>query len=288
MLRPLFRLLIKHGVSYQEFVNLTKVVYVETAVRDFGRANAEKISQSRAAVLTGLTRKEVKRVLSGVASSAELAHTDANRLVRILHAWHMDPKFCGPYGMPLELPWVANDKPSFTDLVRAHSGDMSAREILDELIRAAAVIETERDVFKVIRRDYEPGALDPQNLERFGTVIRNFIQTAVDNLEKPAQQGKLFERIVYTDDPVDKHQVPQFDRWIKAEGQKFLEYTDNWLTRNITKDGAGTLRPEHPDAIFTGLGLYHYVQPTSEEADFRDYLLSKGFTVSDDDEDDQE
>jgi hypothetical protein len=58
LMQPLVRILVRKGVSFAELSEVLKSVFVEVADRDFvipGR----RTSQSRVAILTGLTRKEV-------------------------------------------------------------------------------------------------------------------------------------------------------------------------------------------------------------------------------------
>ena len=61
ILRPLVLILLRHGVSYGTFAELTKWVYVDVALKEFGIPR-RKQSTSRVSILTGLSRKEVMRV----------------------------------------------------------------------------------------------------------------------------------------------------------------------------------------------------------------------------------
>src|SRR5438874_2705214 len=61
LLRPLVRLLLRHAVPFAAFEEMAKRVYVDAALKDFAIPD-RKPSASRAAVLTGLTRKEVQRL----------------------------------------------------------------------------------------------------------------------------------------------------------------------------------------------------------------------------------
>jgi len=276
LLRPLVRLLIKQGISISDFAEVIKQVYVETAVRDFS-IESKPMSRSRIAVLTGLTRKEVRRIIALTLESEPEPPTKANLLIRVLQAWHTDATFLGPYGLPRDLPWQSKKAtvPDFTLLVRKHSREINPKEVLREFLRTEAVTELEPGVYKVIRRDYEAQALDAANLERFGIVIRNFLQTVIDNLEKPRQQGGNFERIVFTDDPVHRERVKLFDQWIKQEGQIFLERIDDWFINNLAESSDGPSSEDHPDAVFTGLGMYHFITDTQDEISFRELLHSQ-------------
>ena len=99
MLKPLVKLLISQGVTHAEFAEATKEVYVEIALRDF--ETNKKINKSRVAILTGLTRKEVKNVIDRAVSSG-LQEKMYSRPERVLAGCYSDPNYSGPYGMPGE------------------------------------------------------------------------------------------------------------------------------------------------------------------------------------------
>ncbi|MFK7887275.1 MAG: DUF6502 family protein, partial [Gammaproteobacteria bacterium] len=59
---PLVRILIRNGISFNEFADELRGVYVDVAASDFP-IEGRSPSGTRVAILTGLTRKEVKRQL---------------------------------------------------------------------------------------------------------------------------------------------------------------------------------------------------------------------------------
>ena len=63
LLRPLVRILLRNNVSHRTFAELAKVAYVEVANAEFGIVG-KKQTVSRIAILSGLTRKEVQRLLA--------------------------------------------------------------------------------------------------------------------------------------------------------------------------------------------------------------------------------
>ena len=63
LLRPLFRILLRHGMAFTAFEKLAKRVYVDVARNEF-RLPGKKPSVSRTSILSGLTRKDVQRVLA--------------------------------------------------------------------------------------------------------------------------------------------------------------------------------------------------------------------------------
>ena len=61
VLKPLARALLRAGVGYREFSEIAKTAFVETATVDYG-LRGRPTNISRVAVMTGLTRKEVRRI----------------------------------------------------------------------------------------------------------------------------------------------------------------------------------------------------------------------------------
>jgi hypothetical protein len=278
MLKPLVKLLISQGVSHGDFSEAAKDVYVEVAIRHFDKAT--KVNQSRIAILTGLTRKEVKNVIDR-AMRSEPHGKNFSRPSRVLAGWHSDPLFLGPYGVPLEIPYespVDGGIPSFVDLVRTYSGDMAPRPMLKELMRIGAVVESENGTFKVLRRDFIPEALSAELVERLGEVTHNFFSTAARNIEKKGPDGGLFERIVFAENGVTDQAVGLFDAFVKHRGQEFLEELDNWLVAR-EKEEKGVTR-----TIQTGFGMYHYIEEPDDKRTLVELLKERGLDSQEDSE----
>ena len=269
---PLVRILLRQGISYAEFSEVVKAVYVEVALKDF-KVAGRRTTRTRLAVVTGLTRKEVKRVIDEALKEKYESKTKYNRLGRVLVGWHTDTDFTGPYGMPLELQYETTNagEPTFSELVRRHSGDMSPRSILDELIRVGAVRETDVGWFRVLRREYIPEALGQHNFERTGVVVRNFVNTVDYNMTKPAPGKGRFERNVMADDGIRAVDLPKFDRYVRDRCQSLLEEIDNWLT--------GLPKPDPKagdEVVHTGIGVYHYMSDQADNRSFKRVLVDEG------------
>lgn len=262
LMQPLVRILIRYGVSYYEFAELLKNVFVEVAERDF-RLQGRKASQSRVAILTGLSRKEVSRQKSILDSGGQVeAVSNLNRITRVLVGWHSDPEYTGPYGMPIELPFTAESGPSFSALVQRHSNEMIARALLDELVRVRVVEQTSTGTFKVMMRAYIPENLNADGLERFGEVVHNFVRTYEVNMEKTAPGAGRFERIVFADDGLRASLMPAFDKLVRSKGQQLLVELDNWLSAQ--EPVANTKIDEIP-RVRTGLGIYHFIEEDQDQ-----------------------
>ncbi len=270
LLRPLVRILLRHGITYAELSEVVKTVFVEIAAQEF-RVPGKKMSKARIAIVTGLTRKEVQR-LSGIdAEGRYVTKTNMSRIGRVLSGWHTDPEFTGPYGMPLELRYDSDNSAdvTFVKLVQRFSGDMTPRAMLDELIRVGAVVETDQNWFKVIRREYVPNLLDPDFLERVGTGIHNFVHTIETNMQKEGPGKGRFERSVWRPGGIKKTDLAHFDQFVREKCQALLDDIDNWLSKL-----EGPEEKKGEEAVHTGVGIYHYVvhdeNPDTEIKDLLD------------------
>jgi hypothetical protein len=252
-LKPLVRMLLKHGVMHREFVELSKQVYVEVARQDYG-IRGRPTNVARMVLLTGLDRKEVTRLknqLEQRASAPERpnAQVGQDRIARVLSGWHQDRAFLGADGKPLVLP-LEGAAPSFAALVKRFGGDVPATTILGELKRTGAA-HVGDDGVRVLRRNYRLDTVDAAALERAGSVLRDIGQTVMHNLYRgPRQESRLEARASNVNIPPSA--VPAYRQFIYAEGQAFLEKVDAWLTDAEVREGeaAGAA------AQRIGLGLY--------------------------------
>jgi hypothetical protein len=252
LMRPLIRILIRNGVAYGEFAEIAKEVYIDVAASDF-KVPHRKMSQARISILTGLTRKDVARII-GDKNKKEDTPSEVHRVTRVLTGWHTDADYTGPYGLPLELQFEnSENQPDFTKLVQRYSGDMAARAMLDELLRIGAVQETERSWFKVLTRTYLSKVDAPEGFELLGTGVTNFVSTIDNNILEQSLENRNFERHVFADNGIKKENLPRFRSYIKERAQLLLEEVDNWLSQLDA--------PESGDKniVHTGLGIYHYV-----------------------------
>lgn len=247
-LRPLVRMLLKHGVMHREFVQLSKEVYVEVARQDYG-LRGRPTNISRTALLTGLDRKEVSRIKIALESdgpAAAAAHRQ-DRISRVLSGWHQDREFLDKRGKPRALP-ARGAKASFEALVSRYSGDVPAITILRELKRVAAVEEGADGTLTVLRRNYRLDTAEPEALSRAGSVLADIGRTVTHNLYHDAAEPTRFEaRASNLNIPVSA--LPDYREFIYGESQVFLEKVDAWLTEHENRD-------EDEETLRLGLGMY--------------------------------
>ena len=98
--------------------------------------------------MTGLTRKEVKRIRDRIASGELQVKVKTTPLSDVLHHWHAQQEFTDTHGRPKVLPFTGAEH-SFTELVKNYGGDIPAGAMRTELKRVGAVDEDEQGNLKV-------------------------------------------------------------------------------------------------------------------------------------------
>jgi Family of unknown function (DUF6502) len=266
LLHPLVRILLRHGVSYGEFSDSVRGAYIDIAQNELVPPDRPQ-TEARIAILTGLQKREVNRIRNMDANDDD--GLGANRIARVLQAWSQDPQYLGPYGLPLEVPFEG-DSMSFESLVRKYAGDVSARAMLEELVRVNAAVEMEDGYVRLLNRTYVPSPLDPVGLERLGNVVNYFIDTVDFNLQKKRQGAGRFERYAMTVEGLSPEAFQSFDALIREKGQELLEVLDDWLGEHETKGGH---KLPNSEAIKTGVGIFHFIEkapspPKDDQSDF--------------------
>lgn len=141
VLRPLARALLRAGIGYREFAEISKAAFVDIATQDYG-LRGRPTNISRVAVMTGLTRKEVRRLRDKSAAGEETIVLRSAPMAIILHRWFTEDNFTDEHGLPLALPFESSDgSPSFSGLVRRFGGDVPPGAMRTELKRIKAVNE---------------------------------------------------------------------------------------------------------------------------------------------------
>jgi len=253
LLRPLFRLLLRHQVSFGAFEELAKRVYVEVALNDFG-IPGKKPSISRASILSGLTRKEVQRLLasaSALPSGETLDSERYNRAARVLTGWIRDSEYLDAKGQPKALSADGDD--GFAGLVRRHSGDMPARAVLDELERVGAVRRRDDGLIELLARAYVPRSSPADKLAILGSDVADLIETIGHNLENVEADPRFQRKVMYVSMPASA--LPAFRKRSAADAQALLEKFDRWLAAHDVANP-----PSHPDAARArvGVGIYYF------------------------------
>lgn len=234
MLRPIVRILLRNGVIWKEFAELAKSAYVDVAGKDYGIAGRQT-NASRVSILTGLTRREVKKQRDLIAAGGAGPDRMSN-ITRLLSGWYQDPDFLDADGQPVSLVRDGEGR-SFDSLHRMYGGDIPAVAMLKELVKAGVVAEDDGGRLKPLSRYYMPNPQDPEAMLRAGSVLNDVGNTVAWNLSRGQSGESRFEGRA-TESRIPAQHAAAFAEFVESEGQSFLERVDAWLTRHQADDQA--------------------------------------------------
>ncbi len=259
VLRPLFRVLLRHHVSFGAFEDLAKRAYIDVVISDFG-IPGKKPSISRASILSGLTRKEVQRLMSEPAESAAVDREQYNRAARVLTAWTRDPEFVDARGEPQALD-PQDGSASFAELVRRHSGDVPVRAVLDELLRVGAVRRSDDGKLELVVRAYVPQRSAVDKLEILGSDVSDLIDTIDHNIEHGDTDPRFQRKVMYRNVPVAA--LNDFRKLSGEQAQALLEQLDKWLAEHSEPSPPD---PPHQPRARVGMGIFYFEQRLEPDA----------------------
>jgi hypothetical protein len=169
----------------------------------------------------------------------------------VLDGWHRDSEFVDEAGRPRALE-VDGRQASFEALTRRYAPSIPHVAMLKQLRAVGAVADLDDGRVQAVKRAYVPRALSEDHISLWGSVLHDIGATWEHNLMRGASQRSRFERRA-VNLKVDAASLPEFQDFLEAEGQAFLERIDDWLSAHEAS-GAG---PSAGRAVRLGVGVYH-------------------------------
>ena len=240
LLKPIVSFLMKCGMTAREFNDIAKSAFVEVAGEEYG-IKGRLTNISRVSLLTGISRKEVKRQRELLASPAPAPERKATDATRLLSGWHQDADYLDQSGQPLALS-LNGDGATFTGLCARYAGDIPVTTMMKELKRVGAVEQGGDGKLSARRRYYMPTQFDPQWIMNAGSTFADLGENINHNLISDADNPSRFLGRA-TEAGIDAVAVPEFKQFIEQHGQPFLELVDDWLAahrsneQNFSGDG---------------------------------------------------
>lgn len=253
LLRPLVRILIRNGVAFGSLAEVAREVYVDVAFEDF-KPEGKKPTVSRVSALTGLSRKEVKRLHELEVPDAESRQERYSRAVRVVSGWMNDRRFHDGEGNPSVLSLEGTRK-SFGLLVKEYSGDIPTMAMLSILQDAGSVILKDNKV-SLVRRAFIPGDDDADKIRILGSDVFELISTIDHNLVSASDKLRFQRKVSY--DNIDPAALDKLRKLSASKSQTLLEQLDKQFADHEldTETGAG-------ESI--SLGIYFYEQAPPKE-----------------------
>jgi Family of unknown function (DUF6502) len=257
---PLIYLMFDAGITVREFCRLVREKAVRSAATRVTRESGRS-SNSRVAIVTGLARAEVARILNveDVSSGTRPAQHPARR---VLAAWHDSRRFLGANGDPAVLP-IFGGRKSFEQLVAMHSGGIPVRAMLDQLAQINAVEILAGKRVKVKSRVPIFRGMTSTAIANVGERAGDLLGTLSSNLR--AATNPLFEETAVLND-VDIAAVPLVRRQLAEQGTAFIDGATSLLNRSRTKQRRSISTKSNQCRV--GVTVYYFQDTTASDGNF--------------------
>ncbi|MDJ0794837.1 MAG: DUF6502 family protein [Woeseiaceae bacterium] len=251
VLRPITRILLRYGIGYREFVEVAKTAYVDVASSDYG-LRGRPTNISRVAVMTGLTRKEVKRIRDKIASGDASISVKATPLADVLHNWHAVPEFTDEKGNPARLPF-SGDERSFSSLVKTFGGDVPAGAMRTELKRVGAVKEDDEGCLIAVSRALIPDADHEKLITALVHGAYSVLSNIAHNSDPETIDSRWAGRIAHTT-KLHKSDTGQLRRIARDRIRDFVEAIDDLFIAYEALHGDENAQKGDPVAV----GVFYF------------------------------
>ena len=259
VLRPLVRLLTAQGITFPMLAEVLKQIYVDEAVRHFG-LDGEPPSDSRVSLLTGVHRKDVKRLRQSPGDEGEAMPETVALGAQLAAAWTTRKDLRDARGRPRPLPRLASQggARSFEGLVTSISKDIRARPLLDEWLRLGVVRIDEQDRVVLKSSAFVPSRGFDEKAFYFGHNLHDHIAAAGHNVR--GEGPPFLERSVHYEG-LDAASVAEIKELAERAGMDAVQSVYRESKEHETRDR----KSASPKQRLT-FGIYFYSEPAPPPA----------------------
>lgn len=259
IMRPLVRLMLRKGVTYTMFTDVLKEVFVDVAHREF-RLDDKVPTDSRISLLTGVHRKDVRRLRNESDASTAALPENITLGAQLVNVWTRSPPFCSEAGQALALPRLASvgGGCSFDALVAKVSTDIRGRVVLDEWLRLGVVRLDDQDRVHLEAQAFVPQKGFDEKAAYFGHNLHDHACAAVHNLS--GEGLPFFERSVHYD-ALTPASVDTLREAVSQDGmQTLLAFS------RLAAELESTDEPSQGQRQRITVGLYFYSEATDPDS----------------------
>lgn len=248
---PLVRLLLRHGIPYKVVADWLRWCYAAVAYEEHNMPG-RKPSKSRVAVITGLTRVDVDRLLKMPSPVNNESYEEYQRAAKVLSGWASDPQYHDSEGQPATLNFEG-DGPSFSQLVDRFSGGTPPRAVLDELTRVNAVKRLPNGQLKLLSPRYVParGEGHADFLDILGHATSGLVDTIDFNTRPDCAETRL--QALAFNDRIPAADLERLAKVVKDQGRGLIFEADRLLFEASTAEGEPS-----EDLVEAGIGIYFF------------------------------
>lgn len=254
-MRPLARRLLASGVPFGQLESRLRQLFVEIAETEFVLPDRRQ-TDSRIALLTGLNRKEVKRLRSTDTAVAGPTSFSRNLATSLISRWMSGPHTIDRNGRPLPLPYQAPRGPCFVKLAQQTTADVAPRALLDGLVGAGAA-ELRNENLVVLKTDaYIPKRGEAEKLAMLAEDPPELIETILHNILGDGAELRLQQKAAY--DNLGSNALATVREQLRREGERFIRRLNGLLARH---DRDRNPKASGGERRYAGLGVYYFEAP---------------------------
>jgi hypothetical protein len=257
VLFPLVRILIRFGISAGELKSIVDCAYAQVG-SDYLRAQGERVTFTRLAVITGLNRSFLPTILAARQQDFNpRSSTQLHRAARVLTGWHDDPMFQASTGSPAILR-VRGTGRTFQSLARRYSGGVYYRTMLSELLRVGAVRRVGVDRVRALRRTAVSSGANAESLNNAGETAADLLATLEHNLVAPVHEMLPVRSLALR---VDARALPLFRSQVGRRADGLLEAVDAFLQAHRKGPQRDAVKDEDDMGITLGATVFAVCRP---------------------------
>jgi hypothetical protein len=259
VLKPIARILLRFGIGFREFSEIAKTAFVDVASSDFG-LRGRPTNISRVAVMTGLTRKEVKRVRDKIADGEHSLVVRTTPLCEVLHRWHSEDEFLDQSGRAAVIPF-AGETGSFSNLVKRFGGDIPPGAMRTELKRVGAVEEDDDGNLRVVRRSVTPEGTHDNLIAALAHSVYPLISTIAHNID-PEREEDTWAQLTAFSQSVRISDIPRVRR---ISFDRLSEVSESFDDLFIAYESLHESDPSDSDRNTVAVGVFYYEDTDSSK-----------------------
>lgn len=163
LLTRIASILLRLGIDAPNAQRLLRQAFV-VAARDKARNMSERTTQSRIASIAGISRLEVRSILSrGENGDRAVLVRQSTRIDKVVEGWRTDPTFLKAQGQPRSLA-LRGDRGTFEHLAKKYGRDVTPKALQDELVQRglARVTNKKISLLRSVRRK-DPGVISAES-----------------------------------------------------------------------------------------------------------------------------
>jgi hypothetical protein len=255
--RPFARRLLAMGVPLGQVEGRLRTLFIDVAERDFALLG-RRATDSRVALLTGINRKEVRRLRAAPAAT-DSGRFGTNHVTNLVSRWSADSKTTDAAGRPLPLPYQAARGASFMKLARAVTADIAPGVLLEHLVASGA--GEIRDGKIVLRAAaFVPRTGSAEGLQILAEDPAELIETMLHNVLTDGREPFLQRKVSF--DNLGSEAAERVRAAMRREGEQFLGRMERLLARY---DRDRTPKAPGGERHYAGIGVYFFEAPETRE-----------------------